>query len=85
VLDRHEREQWFTEGGGVRRRCFALYHSLFLRSDGQPIPCGHFYEHPAGNLLHQDIDEVWNSPRWQAFRKAQWKEPFAVCRRCCKI
>jgi MoaA/NifB/PqqE/SkfB family radical SAM enzyme len=84
-LDEVERRAWYREGGGVERRCHTLWHTLFLRPDASVVPCGHLFSDPVGNLLTDDLDTVWNHPRLKAERLAQWKAPFAVCRRCCKV
>lgn len=84
-LDAGDRAEWYTEGGGVNRRCHSLWHTMFLRPDGAVVPCGHLFEEPVGNLLTDDLDTVWNHPRLKAVRRAQWEAPFAVCRRCCKV
>lgn len=84
-LDEAERRAWYTEGGGVERRCGTLWHTMFLRPDASVVPCGHLWSDPVGNLLTDDLDDVWNHPRLKAERRAQWAQPFEVCKRCCKV
>lgn len=84
-LNDQERAAWFTRGGGVQRHCFTLWHTLFLRPDGSVVPCGHLFDDSVGNVLEQDLDSLWNTPRLRELRRSQWKQPFAVCRRCCKV
>ncbi|MCB9761241.1 MAG: radical SAM protein [Alphaproteobacteria bacterium] len=84
-LDDAERARWFVQGGGVERRCFTLWHTLFLRPDASVVPCGHLFEEPTGNALEQPLEDYWNSDRMRGVRKAQWAGPFEVCRRCCKV
>ncbi|MFZ5479598.1 MAG: radical SAM/SPASM domain-containing protein [Myxococcota bacterium] len=85
VLDDAERRAWWREGGGVLRHCHTLWHTLFLRPDGSVVPCGHLFEEPVGNLLTDELDDVWNNLRLREIRRAQWQKPFEVCRRCCKV
>ncbi|MES2643071.1 MAG: radical SAM protein [Myxococcota bacterium] len=84
-LDEAERRAWYTAGGGVERRCHTLWHTMFLRPDASVVPCGHLFSEPVGNLLTDDLDTVWNHPRLKQERLAQWKTPFEVCKRCCKV
>lgn len=85
TLDAGERARWFQPGGGVRRRCFSLWHTLFLRPDASAVPCGHLFEDPVGNVLEQDPQALWNGPAMRAVRRAQWAQPFQICARCCKV
>lgn len=80
-----ERQAWYREGGGVERHCYTLWHTLFMRPDASVVPCGHLFDEPLGNLLTDDLDDVWNHPRMRQIRLEQWKQPFEVCRRCCKV
>ncbi len=84
-LSEAERTGWYRQGGGVFRHCFTLWHTLFLRPDASVVPCGHLFDEPVGNLLTDDLDDLWNHPRLRQIRLDQWKQPFAVCRRCCKV
>lgn len=83
-LNQQEREGWHRPGGGVERRCPSLWHTLFLRPDGVAVPCGHITE-AQGRPLDEPFESVWNSERMREIRQAQWRQPFMVCRRCCKI
>ena len=84
-LDSAERQAWFQEGGGVRRGCLSLWHTVFLRPDASIVPCGHLFSEPAGNALHDEVGAVWNSPLLRQTRLAQRADPFVICRRCCKV
>ncbi len=84
-LDEAERAGWFREGGGVSRRCQALWHTLFVRPDGSVVPCQHLFEEPVGDLRAQPLDEVWNAPALRRTRLEQRAEAFPICRRCCKV
>lgn len=84
-LSEEERQGWYREGGGVARKCQTLWHTLFLRPDASVVPCGHLFSDPVGNALHDDLDALWNHPRLKAERLAQWRQPFEVCKRCCKV
>ncbi len=84
-----ERAGWYAPGGGVARRCASLWHTLFLRPDASVVPCGHLFDDSVGRLVDHDgapldLAPLWNDPALRAIRRAQWGQPFAACRRCCK-
>lgn len=82
-LTREERLAWYREGGGVYRTCLPIWHTLYLRPDGQGVGCGHFLDEPLGPVLDRDLDEVWNHPRMRALRLAERRS--SACMRCCKV
>jgi len=84
-LSPREERAWFTAGGGVRRPCPSLWHTLFLRPDGALVPCGYLLEEPVPARPADDLDLAWNHPEMRAVRLARRAGPFAVCRRCCKV
>lgn len=78
-----QRVQWFQEGGGVDRNCLPIWHTIYLRPDGQAVACGHFLDEPLGQVLDADLDTVWNHPRMRHLRLAEVRS--AMCKRCCKV
>ena len=67
-------------------RCWWIYYSTVVLWDGSIVPCcrdtcGH---HTMGNLLEQNMKEIWNGDRYRSFRYAisvqQRKLP--LCRLC---
>jgi len=84
-LNEGERGNWFRAGGGVNRRCLYIWHTLFVRPDGSVVPCGHLFDDPLGNVRSDRLEAIWNSDRFRSVRRAQWAQPFEVCRRCCKV
>ncbi|MEN9786605.1 MAG: hypothetical protein RLZZ299_1869 [Pseudomonadota bacterium] len=84
-LDGDERAAWFRPGGGVSRRCHALWHTLFLRPDGSVVPCQHLFEEPVGNVRTDDLEGLWNGPALRRTRLSQRAAAFPICRRCCKV
>jgi MoaA/NifB/PqqE/SkfB family radical SAM enzyme len=82
-LSKTQRISWYREGGGVYRNCLPIWHTLFMRPDGQATACGHFLDEPLGQVLDRDLTEVWNHPRMRQLRLAEQRS--AMCKRCCKI
>ena len=54
-----------------KHSCFLLWNSTLVTWDGDVVPCcsdphGHFV---MGNILDQDLKEIWNNSRYVALRK----------------
>ena len=54
-----------------RNDCPWIYYSMTVMSNGDVVPCCHdpCGKEIMGNLLTQELDEVWNGPRFQTFRE----------------
>lgn len=67
-------------------RCWWIYYSTVVLWDGSVVPCCRdtFGHHIMGNLLEQDMNEIWNGEKYRSFRHAisvqQRKLP--LCRLC---
>lgn len=59
--------------------CTALFNYLFIDYDGKIYPCEIMPE-PVGDLKQQDIQDIWASPRAQAWRKRIGKSEY--CQTC---
>jgi MoaA/NifB/PqqE/SkfB family radical SAM enzyme len=84
-LEIKERMAWFEPGGGVRRRCSSLWNTVYLRPDGEVVPCGQRLGEGVGSLLSEQLGAIWNQPRLRRLRRDQREHPWPACRRCCKI
>ncbi len=53
-------------------RCNWIYYSLTINWNGDVVPCCRdpTGRHVMGNILTQDLDEIWNGKELQLFRKA---------------
>jgi radical SAM protein with 4Fe4S-binding SPASM domain len=49
------------------RRCNAAQYSICIEPNGDVLPCQSYYT-PAGNLLHDRWEDIWNSRLFQSFR-----------------
>lgn len=68
--------------------CEKVWNELYVTWEGSAHPCCFFLdgEYPLGNLLEQDLPEIWNSQRMQEFRRLMCdisKEQFIPCRDRC--
>lgn len=67
--------------------CQRLWNGLNVHFDGSVVPCCLDYknEHVMGNASTQTLEEIWSSPKFQAFRElhlaGQW-DKIPMCRDC---
>jgi radical SAM protein with 4Fe4S-binding SPASM domain len=54
----------------VRSLCYAPFTSLYFDNRGNVRVCCHNWEHPAGNILNNTIDEIWQSAKVKTLRDA---------------
>lgn len=77
-----------TEGDTVfQRNCRIPFTSLTVMTDGKVVPCNSDYngEHVLGDLNHQSLQEVWDSPEVTAFCRKFIFDLFdkdSLCNRC---
>lgn len=69
------------------KKCVLPWFSLYITADGSVRPCCAFAPvkvDMGGTILARDIDDIWNSQQYQAFRQALRKgvRPTEVCRNC---
>ena len=64
-------------------RCSYIHHDLRIDPEGNVIPC---LEYTMGNLLEQNLIDIWTGAPYQAFRRhLSCGGPFAACLRCCNM
>ena len=68
------------------RICILPWFSTYITVDGIVRPCCSFSHTKAdmGNIIEQDMPEIWNGKRYQGFRKAirSGKRPYDICANC---
>jgi radical SAM protein with 4Fe4S-binding SPASM domain len=69
-----------------KNECAWIYHSMVVCWNGDVVPCcrdpqGKFI---MGNLLKQDLEEIWNGEKYQAFRERIFTNQggVSICRLC---
>lgn len=66
--------------------CPWLYYSIVIQVNGNVVPCCHdpLGKHIMGNLIEQDLDEIWNNEKYQAFRKKVYgnQKQIDICKMC---
>lgn len=85
-LDQREIKGWYSgDAGFIKRRCFFVYHSLFIKPDGTVVPCQFFQNYEAGNIAKDRLAVIWNSARYRNFRNKLRSGLLPGCARCCKL
>ncbi|MCF6150336.1 MAG: radical SAM protein [Candidatus Kuenenia sp.] len=51
--------------------CPKPYDYLYINIDGRATPCCDLPRHEVGNILKEDVDEIWNGENMRYFRKNQ--------------
>lgn len=81
----------FKEGTLCRRvvpknDCPWIYYSMVVMSNGDVVPCCHdaHGKFVMGNLIKEDLEEVWNSERFKKFRNRIHtnQKSIEICRLC---
>jgi radical SAM protein with 4Fe4S-binding SPASM domain len=62
--------------------CYRQWSRIDITPDGDVTPCILYPDLIVGNLNHQSVMEVWNSPAFARFRQLRRKEVLPVCAKC---
>ncbi len=67
-------------------QCVSIFQTPEIDSDGSLSPCRDYHDYIVGNVKEQTLTELWNSPRYVAFRQSVQKDGIMpVCTRCCGL
>lgn len=67
-------------------RCISIYQAVEIDSNGDMSPCRDYHDYIVGNVKEHTVPELWNSPRYKAFRKSLTEEGLMpACTRCCGL
>jgi radical SAM protein with 4Fe4S-binding SPASM domain len=72
----------FWEGAGM---CRELWECIFVMSNGDVGPCdGWLYGKPSmGNLLEENLNDLWNGPKYLQLRRTFLDRKLEWCKTCC--
>ena len=65
----------------IKEKCDIPKSFMIIEGDGMVLPCNaveYNRNQIVGNVFDTDIEELWNSPQWNSFRKSKMK----FCREC---
>ncbi len=67
-------------------QCISIHQVVELDSNGDMSPCRDYHDYIVGNIKENTVTELWNSPRYKAFRSSLHKDGLMpVCTRCCGL
>lgn len=84
-LKTNELLSWYKDGFIFKRRCIFLYHSVFIKQNGDIIPCQFFSNFILGNITKDDFVMSWRGQKRKSFAAMLSKGLFPGCMRCCKL
>lgn len=84
-LNPRELSSWYKKNFFLKRRCFFVQHSLFIKPNGDIVPCQFFNNFILGNILKDDLVRVWRSLERKSFSRLLNKRILPGCMRCCKL
>lgn len=68
------------------RNCFVPWYSSYIAWNGDVFPCCYYYDGQItfGNIFRQSFREIWNSNRYQDFRRKllQTRDKLPICSSC---
>jgi len=75
---------WFSSppSAAFFQGCSYIYSSLRIDPSGNVIPC---VEHRIGNILEEDLLDIWRGSVYESFRAQIMKTPIKACLRCCNM
>lgn len=76
---------WYKNDFKFNRKCFFVNHSLFIKHNGEIVPCQFFLNYGLGNVKKDNLEEIWRSQKQKMFRDVLKKELLPGCKRCCKL
>jgi Predicted Fe-S oxidoreductases len=80
-----ELAQWYRDGFHFNRKCSFIRHSVFIKPNGDIIPCQFFPDYVLGNIKNDDFMSAWGGKKHRAFQKILAEGLLPGCVRCCKL
>jgi MoaA/NifB/PqqE/SkfB family radical SAM enzyme len=84
-LNLSEMSRWHDQDFYLKRKCVYPWNVVRIAPNGDVYPCAQFMI-PIGNIKEQNLQSIWNSPKFQDFRqKLKGQGLMPGCNRCCKL
>ncbi len=84
-LSRNELGGWYRNGFKFSRRCLFISHSVFIKQNGDIIPCQFLSDYKLGNIREDNLAVVWNGQKRKFFNSVLKDGLLPGCMRCCKL
>lgn len=84
-LSYQEIRNWYSGSFSSDRKCFFVWHSVFIRPDGAIVPCQYLLDYETGNIKEDKIDDIFCGDKMFILRKRLKEQLLPECKRCCKL
>jgi len=84
-LNNEEIRNWYSNEFHSKRKCFFIWHSIFVRPDGIIVPCQFFLNYELGNIREANLKDIFYNEKILNLRKLSRKRLLSHCSRCCKL
>ncbi len=84
-LKRDEIASWYSEMFNSERKCFFIWHSIFIRSDATAVPCQFLQEYELGDIREKSLQDIITSSKARCLKKLARETLLRECSRCCKL
>lgn len=81
-LDHYFNANW-PEIQGSKKRCVFPWLTAEINAKGEVASCHSMYDLTYGNLYNESLEDVWNSDKYNHFRKIMKKQLLPICPACC--
>lgn len=83
-------ENYFDEKGDIlkdKNKCFFPFNQVSIKTDGDVLFHSRCFDYIIGNILHNDIEEIFLGEKANIFREKlkEFNYIFPACTRCCGI
>jgi MoaA/NifB/PqqE/SkfB family radical SAM enzyme len=82
-LNKKEFFNWYL-GERKKTSCNFIFHSVFINSNGDIIPCQFLENCSLGNITQDELKYIWQSQNFDRLRELINRLNLPVCKRCCK-
>ncbi len=80
-----DQQRWYTDDFSMSRRCFFIWGSVFIKENGDVVPCQYYTDYVVGNIREGSFADIWNGERHRAFRRRIRQSLMPGCSRCNKL
>ncbi|MBU1924590.1 MAG: radical SAM protein [Candidatus Omnitrophica bacterium] len=84
-LQNDEIRRWYKNKFNLKRRCLFSKHSIFIKHNGDVIPCQFFPNYRLGNINSNKLENIWQNDKHKLFQRILGKKLMPGCMRCCKL
>jgi radical SAM protein with 4Fe4S-binding SPASM domain len=88
ILGGESLKTYYTDHGATfgYDKCVSIFQAVEVNNNGDVSPCRDYHDYVVGNIKDSTITELWNSPRYQKFRRSISGDGLMpVCTRCCGL